>query len=145
MTTIEDTIAAHLNTNWDTATGNNPKPTFDIRLDVFDPDNLETDSIMVDSRTMLSRTRTGAGILREEWIVTLQARGHTTSGSTSTLKDRLEQIVNETIHIMDRFNHPIPTYHDHYARMIPYLSIPGSDEQTYATLEIFLKKEATTA
>ncbi len=144
MTTIEDTIAAHLNTNWNEDTGNNPKPTFDIRLDVFDPDSLVTDSIMVDSRTLLNPTRSGAGIFKEEWVVTLQVRGRTTSGTTTTLKDRLDQIINETRHVMNKDNHPIATYHDHYARFIPYLSNPGSDEQTYATMEIYLKKEAVT-
>ena len=144
MTTIEDTIAAHLNTNWNEDTGNNPKPTFDIRLDVFDPDSLVTDSIMVDSRTLLNPTRSGAGIFKEEWVVTLQVRGRTTSGTTTTLKDRLDQIINETRHVMNKDNHPIATYHDHYARFIPYLSNAGSDEQNYATMEIYLKKEAVT-
>ena len=145
MTTIEDTIASHLDTNWDEDSGNNPKPTIDIRLDIFAPENLSADNILVDSRTLLSRTRSGAGILREEWRVTLQVAAKTTSGSTSTLKDRLDQLVTEVLHVMDKTNHAISGYCDHYGREVPFLSEPGSDELAYATVEVYLVKQAVTA
>lgn len=145
MTTIEDTIASHLDTNWNAAAGANPEPTIGIRLEVFDVDNLTVDNIYVDSRTLLSRTRTGAGILKEEWVVTLQVGARVVNATDTKLKDRLESIVNEILHVMDRYNHPIASYHDHYARQVPYLSQPNSDELTYATVEVYLKKEASTA
>jgi len=139
MTTMEDSIASHLSTNWVDGGGTNPKPTIGLRLDTNFASDLSTDNIMIDSRTRVIRVRIGAQHVREEWYMIIQVAAKTTSGSTSTLKDRLDQMITETTRILDRHGNMIANTNDHYITSPRYLSVPGSS-YCYAELEFVLTR-----
>ena len=124
MTTTEDTVAAHIDSNWDEDSGNNPKPTIDNKLDEAQPEELDTDNVIV-LPAFLSNSR----ILSDssKMVVThipIQIVAKTTTGSTTTYKDRLKQLVDEVVHVLDHKNHAISGYFEHYAEVVEHRSKP---------------------
>ena len=124
MTTIEDTVAAHIDTNWNEDGGNNPKPVIDNKLDAPLPETLEDDNVII-----LPAFMSNARILSDnsKMVVThvpIQIVSKTTNGSTSTFKDRLKQLIDEVIHVLDHKNHAISGYYEHFAEVVEHRAKP---------------------
>ena len=112
-----DVVAAHLSTVWDTATGDNPKPTIDNYIDDLnfgDAKNAHKDMIWVHY-TGDTYDRGGWAHQNETYTATIIIRATTKDGVATNVKERLVDIKDQVLHSLHYNNHPITGYTFHFA------------------------------
>lgn len=128
MTTILDTVASHITTNWVTGSGGT-SPTIDTKLDDPGYTNLPTTNIMVDTRYSRLFIPVGAGVKRELYVIPLDVVTKD-KGALSTIKERHDQVITELIRVCDYNNYKMAGCLEHYAEEeVPAISPRGENSE----------------
>jgi len=118
MTTLSETIATHIDTNWDIDSGNNPKPTIASKYDHPLPSAIETDNVIVlpDEHSVYQNLSSGYRL--KTITITIQIVAKSKVGDATNRQERLERLLNEVEHVCNKKNHVITGgYYEHYLDM----------------------------
>ena len=118
MGEFADDVASHIDTNWDTDSGNRPKPDL---LDNFLDNTWETinksygkgkDVLLVLDDDEENRPF-GWSLVRKIYRATIFIYARSAAGTPSTYKGRLEALMDQIEHCLDSRNHLISGYTYH--------------------------------
>lgn len=135
MGEFADDVASHINTNWNTDSGNRPKPDL---IDNFLDKTWETinKSYGRDKDVCLvldddEETRPfGWSLVRQIYRATIFLYAKSTAGTPSTVKGRLEALMDQVEHVLDSRNHRISGYTFHHITTIRITTDQGDRSKT---------------
>ena len=124
-----DTVAAHLSSNWNTDSAQNPTPELDNYQDkmaykkTFNEGHTTGDWV-ITYQLGESRSLAGWGHENIGYVCDILIRAGTTNGRATNVKQRLVDLKNEVVHILNSQNHKITGFTYHFAREYEDLSDP---------------------